>query len=169
MNVRFDMIACYVVRRTRNTAEFLQLRRAPGKHLGGAWSTVRGKIEQQETAWQAALRELREETGITPLDFFQLDTVDIFYLWQDDTLWHCPGFCALVGADTAVQLNDEHDAWRWTPRQSAADEFLWPGERAQIKELCREILDDGPARTYLRIPLLKQPNEPPQREHPCQP
>jgi len=152
MNVRFDMIACFVVRGKADAAEFLQLRRVPGDSLGGAWSTVRGGIEPGEKAWQAALRELREETGLVPQEFYQLDTVDIFYLHGDDTLWHCPGFCAVVKDDATVQLNEEHDAFRWTPRSQIDSRFLWPGERAQLAELCREILGNGPARKYLQLP-----------------
>lgn len=154
MNVRFDMVSCYVVRPAPDgrSHEFLQLRRSPGKYLAGAWSTVRGKIEPGEKAWQAALRELREEAGISPVEFFQLDTVDIFYLWGDDTLWHCPGFCAVVDVDMPITINDEHDAMRWVSRDENNEKFIWPGERAQLAELCREVLDNGPAKIYLRIP-----------------
>jgi dATP pyrophosphohydrolase len=155
MKVRFDMVACFIVRpdAAGRSHEFLQLRRAPGKYLGGAWSTVRGKIEGDETAWAAALRELREEAALVPVEFYQLDTVDIFYLHGDDTLWHCPGFCAVVGRDAEPILNEEHDALRWVARKDIDAEFLWPGERAQLAELCREVLDNGKAKPYLRITL----------------
>jgi hypothetical protein len=33
---------------------------------------------------------------------------------------------------------------------------MWPGERAALHEVCREILDDGPAKPYLKIPLSNQ-------------
>lgn len=157
MNIRYDMAACYVIRPTADASEFefLQLRRAPAEYLAGAWSTVRGRIESGEKAWQAALRELREEAGLTPAEFFQLDTIDIFYLWHDDTLWHCPGFCAIVEREPAVSLNEEHDASRWVKRHDIDRQFIWPGERAQLAELCREVLDNGPAKPYLRIPLEK--------------
>jgi dATP pyrophosphohydrolase len=155
MRVRFDMAACFVVRpgEEAGSHEFLQLRRAANDFMGGAWSTVRGKIEEGETAWGAALRELREEAGIRPVEFYQLDTVDIFYLHGDDTLWHCPGFCAVVGRDEKVVLNAEHDAFRWTGRGRIDLDFMWPGERAQLAELCREVLDNGAAKSYLRIAL----------------
>ena len=157
MLIRHDMVACFVVRpeTSARPAEFLQLRRAPNNFQAGAWSTVRGKMKTGEKAWQAALRELREETGIhSPIEFYQLDTVDMFYLWGDDTLWHCPGFCAIVGPEMNITLNHEHDAQRWTPRDQIDRQFIWPGERAQLAELCREVLDNGPAKTYLRIPNL---------------
>src|SRR6478672_1185697 len=155
MRVRYDTVACFVVRagEAGGEPEFLQLRRAAEDFMGGAWSTVRGTIEEGEKAWEAALRELREEAGIEPGEFYQLDTVDIFYLHGDDTLWHCPGFCAVVGRDVKVVLNPEHDAFRWTERGRIEQDFMWPGERAQLAELCREVLDNGAAKSYLRIAL----------------
>jgi dihydroneopterin triphosphate diphosphatase len=155
MQVRFDMVSCFVVRPglANGTHEFLQLRRAKDDFMGGAWSTVRGTVEEGEKAWEAALRELQEEAGLTPAEFYQVDTVDVFYLHGDDTLWHCPGFCAIVDRDVTVKLNPEHDALRWVDRAEVDHSFMWPGERAQIAELCREILDDGPAKPYLRISM----------------
>ena len=155
MNLRYDMVNCYVARPGGEGGghELLQLRRAPGEKLAGAWAVVRGAIEPGETAWQAALRELREETGLSPLEFFQLDTIDLFYLAAGDGLWHVPGFCAIVGRDVEIVLNEEHDAFRWVLRSRIDADFLWPGERAQLAELCREILDEGPAKPYLRITL----------------
>lgn len=151
MNVRYDMVNCFVTGQGSGQQEFLQLRRAPGNSLAGAWSIVRGKIKPGETAWQAALRELREETGLLPLEFFQLDTLDTFYLAADDTVWNCPGFCAIVPTDAAIILNHEHDAYRWVARSNIDRDFLWPGERLQLAELCREVLDAGPAREFLRV------------------
>lgn len=155
MNARYDMINCFVVRagETDASVEVLQMRRAPHETLGGLWSIVRGRIEPGEKAWQAALRELREETGITPTEFFQLDTIDTFYLAADDSIYHVPGFCAVVGRDVKVVLNDEHDDFRWTPRSLSDASFIWPGERAQLAEIFREIVAGGPAKDYLRLPV----------------
>ena len=155
MKPRYDSVCCYVVRPDVDggLGELLQLRRAAGQFMGGSWSTVRGRIEGTEKAWQGALRELREETGIVPEadEFYQLDTVDTFYLAADDTIWHVPGFCAVVPRDSVVRLNAEHDDFRWVDRSVIDQEFLWPGERRQLEELVREIMDFGPARPILRI------------------
>jgi dATP pyrophosphohydrolase len=155
MNVRYDMITCFVVRPTESgdLAEFLQLRRAKGEFLEGVWGPIHGRIERGETAWQAALRELREESGLTPLEFYQLDTINQFYLVAGDCVWHVPGFCAVVGRDVTIKVNEEHDESRWIDRSRIDQDFLWPGERRQARELAREILDNGPAKSYLRIQL----------------
>jgi dATP pyrophosphohydrolase len=155
VNARYDMVTCYVVRPVPDGTlrELLQLRRAKGEFLEGAWGAIHGRIEKSETAWQAALRELKEEAGLAPLEFYQLDTINQFYLVAGDCVWHVPGFCAVVGRDAAVTLNEEHDDFRWIDRSDADRHFLWPGERRQLEELAREILEDGPAKAYLRIPL----------------
>ena len=155
MNVRYDMVACYVVRRDESGSghEFLLLRRSPGEFMGGAWAVVRGTREAGETAVAAALRELREETGLTPREFYQLDTVDVFYLAAGDTIWHCPGFCAIVDRGAEVVLDPEHDDHRWVARSRIEQEVLWPGERTHLAELFRAILDDGAAKPHLRISL----------------
>src|SRR4051794_12642482 len=137
MTPRYDMVNCHVARPGRDgrLGEFLQLRRAAGEYGAGMWAIVRGKIEASETAWQAALRELREETGLVPEEFYALNTVETFYLSQDDTVWHVPGFVAVVRRDVTLTLNDEHDATRWVGRDAIDASFLWPGERAQLAEV----------------------------------
>jgi dihydroneopterin triphosphate diphosphatase len=152
MRVRYDVIQCYVVRAAyAGGHEFLQLRRCPEDFMGGSWTSIYGGIVEGETAWQAAKRELMEETGLTPLEFYQLDTINTFYLAKDDSVWNCPGFCAVVPAEADVQLNEEHDAFRWVAREQYLAQLLWPGERAACAELCREILDNGAAKPFLRI------------------
>ena len=60
-SVMTDQIEVHVFRRRRGKAEFLLLRRAPDRTLGGIWQPVTGGIEKRETAWRAAAREVFEE------------------------------------------------------------------------------------------------------------
>jgi len=151
MNVRYDVVQCFVLRPAGGAYEFLQMRRSAGDFMGGSWQTVYGKIEGTETAWQAAVRELREETGLSPVEFYQLDTVNTFYLAARDEIWHVPMFCAIVDPEAQVRLNAEHDAVRWVARPQAMEAFIWPGEKSALRELVREILDNGPAKVHMRI------------------
>lgn len=155
---RLEMIACHVFRLADNGShEMLQLRRVPEDYLGGTWQIVRGGIEPGETAVQAALRELREEAGLVPQELYRLGLVETFHIPSRDaardTIWHCATFCAIVAPDAQVKLDHEHDAHRWIPRDQALGHTMWASERAVLRELFHDILDDGPAKPYLRLEL----------------
>jgi len=157
LQVRTDMIVCHVVRPAQRPGghEFLQLRRSADDYLGGSWQTVRGRIEGTETAWQAALRELREESGLIPAEFYKLSTLESFYLVHEDAIWHVPCFCVLIGRDQEVTLNGEHDACRWVEQKQVMDAVMWPGERQALEEIFREILGNGLSKSFLRITTNK--------------
>ncbi|CAA9393393.1 MAG: hypothetical protein AVDCRST_MAG64-1290 [uncultured Phycisphaerae bacterium] len=154
MNCRYDMIACHVVRPAAGGAshEFLQLRRRAGDYLGGTWQIVRGTVEPGEPAWRAGLRELAEETGLVPDEFYKLSLMEQFYLLPAETVWHVPSFVAVVAPAAGVVLNDEHDDHRWVPRDRIEAETMWAGERLVLVEVCREILDGGLSKPFLRVP-----------------
>jgi dATP pyrophosphohydrolase len=153
MHIRYDMVQCFVVRPAGVSFEFLQMRRAKGEYMEGIWHTVAGRIEGQETAVQGALRELKEETGLAPEELYSLDRIGSFFIPSQDTLWHCPLFCAIVPASAKVVLNAEHDAHRWIDRDGAGAQFLWPSDRESVGQIIREILENGPARNYMRVQL----------------
>jgi dATP pyrophosphohydrolase len=147
-------VSCFVVRTSASTShDFLQVLRVRGKYMGETWQLVTGGIDDGETAWQAALRELKEETGLVPIEFYQVDVLNTFYLAQTDSISISPMFCAIVPADAQVQLNHEHTDFRWVPRVEMESRVMWPGERAALRELCCEILDNGPAKAYLKIEI----------------
>jgi dATP pyrophosphohydrolase len=152
MQVRF-YVSCFVVRPRGNSHEFLQLRRAPGKYMEDTWQLVSGGIEDGETAWQAAIRELREETALAPIEFYQVDVVNTFYLARNDSIMHSPMFCAIISANAEVRINHEHTDFRWVSRNEMESKVMWPGEKSALAELCREILDNGPAKPHLRLEI----------------
>ncbi len=147
----YDMTCTYVFRHREHGAEFLLLRRAAKSYMGGSWQPVYGSIEAGETAWQAALRELREETGLVPDRLYQVNTVDSFYVAGSDTVYHSPVFAAEVPGDAEVTLNAEHDAFDWIHVDDVAGQLLWPGQRRSLAEIVQDIVRDGPARPYLQI------------------
>ncbi|HRK32439.1 MAG TPA: NUDIX domain-containing protein [Tepidisphaeraceae bacterium] len=149
------IIAVYVVRPAAGKShDFLQLRRREGVYMAGTWSTVYGSVEPGETAPMAALRELREEAGISAAEFYRLPTARSFYTPHNDTTYVVPGFCAMVPHDVSVALNMEHTDYRWVRRDRSNGAWLWPTDRAAIDEIVNEILPtDSPVRRFLRIDL----------------
>jgi dATP pyrophosphohydrolase len=155
MKSRHDMITVLVVRpdETGRSHEFLQLHRVPDDYLGDTWQLIRGSVNEGESFAAGALREMREEAGLIPREFYRLGAVESFYTNVDDTLWHSIAFCAIVDRRQRVMLNEEHDAFRWVPRSEIDANMMWASERLLLPNLGRDILDDGPAKPHLRINL----------------
>ena len=154
MNVQTRKIVVFIARpAARGGHEFLQLRRQNTGYLDGTWQTVRGSIEPGETAVAAARRELREETGVEPAEFYRLGSVESFYDLESDAIWHSVAFCALVAAGTTIVLNEEHSAARWIDERDVDEHFTWPSEKPLLAEIRREILRDSLAKPHLLIRL----------------
>jgi len=135
------------------SCQVLQLLRAPALSVGGTWQSVHGGIEPGESAVAAALREMKEETGLTPIRFWQLEHVNTFFIARSDEIHLCPSFAAEVdfAASQALRICDEHTASRWLPIREAEPAFLWPGQRSAIREILEVIFAAAPAERLLRV------------------
>ena len=134
--IRSNIVAVYVVRpRPREDGiELLMLQRPDGHRFAGAWQTVGGHIEERrgETAWQAALRELQEETALQVARWFRVDRPETFYNPENDTIYLVPAFVALVASDAEPTLSEEHQDFRWQSPQDAASSVEWAAMRDSI-------------------------------------
>lgn len=144
------VVDVYPYRRTSGVVEFLLLHRAEGGVYAGQWRMVGGKIEGGEAAWQAALRELHEETGQRPVEAWTVPSVNAFYEWQADRLNLIPAFAAELAA--APVLDREHDAVAWLPAEDAVARLAWPEQRRLLRLIAR-LLSDGPIPPELVLPL----------------
>ncbi len=132
--LRSNIVAVYVVRLGAAGVELLMLQRPAGHRFADAWQTVGGHIEERsgETAWQAAVRELREETGLEPRRWFRLDRPETFYNPDNDTIYFVPAFAALVSSEAQVTLSEEHQAFRWLTPADAASSVDWAAMRESL-------------------------------------
>ncbi|MCA9244660.1 MAG: NUDIX domain-containing protein [Phycisphaerales bacterium] len=153
MRIIAPIVDVYVFRRAPDGPKFLLLLRAAGRRIGSTWQVVHGTIEQTETAVAAALREMREETGLTPTRFWQLEGVNPFFVAAEDAIYMCPGFAAEVASDATVTLCDEHTDFRWLPTDEALGELMWPGQRRAVREIVEEIIGEGRGEPFLRLPI----------------
>lgn len=131
-------VDCHVFRVTPGgDDEWLVMKRSPHIILPNTWQMVQGHIEDGETAYQAAYRELWEETGMTPERFWQASYVNRFYLAESDQIILSPVFCARVPYDAEVDLSPEHTEYRWVRHGDAMEGYPWPGQRKSL-QICRE-------------------------------
>jgi dATP pyrophosphohydrolase len=111
----------------------LTLERAAGVRSTGAWEIVHGRIERGETPVQAAVRELREETGFTPARLYSI-TVNPFYLGRTDTVQLAVAFAAVVDSATFT-LGNEHRAGRWETFAAARRRLAWPRSHDLLRQV----------------------------------
>ena len=167
-DVRVEIVDVYVLRfrpepqrgmagparpRTAGGPEVLVLRRAAGLRSPGTWESVHGHIDAGEAPVAAAVRELKEETGLAPARLYNLSRVEAFYLHGRDLVALIPAFCAVVPADAPVRTSEEHDRSEWVGAEEAARRFFWPREKRALADALQLFGagDAGGAEDVLRI------------------
>ncbi|NQU28881.1 MAG: NUDIX domain-containing protein [Candidatus Marinimicrobia bacterium] len=126
------VIDSYVFRQTETGIKFLLLKRNVNKIYEHLWQGVAGKIEAGEKAWETAIRELKEETGLSPKRMFVADHVSRFYEKHGDRINLVPVFGIEVDTDE-ITLSMEHSDYRWVDLEEALQLLIWRGQRTGIK------------------------------------
>lgn len=147
MTRRADLVDVWPFRVVDGAVEALLLHRAPGRVLPGLWQGVSGLVEEGESIAEAALREVREETGFhgSAIEaFYHLDYVTEFYWEPSDALMASAYFALRIAPGVDPELSEEHDDFRWLPLDDALAMAVWPGYREGLSRIRNELLD--PAR-----------------------
>ena len=135
------VIDAYVFNRKSKEIRFLLLKRAKTKIYEHLWQGVAGKIEAGEAAWEAAIRELKEETGFEPVRIFVADHVSKFYEAHGDWVNMVPVFGVEV-EDEEVILSDEHCEFKWVDFNTAHQTLIWSGQKDGIAAVFNMLNSD---------------------------
>ncbi|MGQ0643278.1 MAG: NUDIX domain-containing protein [Gemmatimonadaceae bacterium] len=145
-------IDAYVVRRGVHGLEVLVMRRATGMRCAGAWEVVHGRIEAGERPEDAAMREVREETGLEVERLYSIRCI-AFYVQREARVNIAPVFAAFAAQPAPLILGEEHAEGEWLPIAEAAERLAWPSARDALRDIQQLVGtgDAGPLEDVLRV------------------
>ncbi|WP_019962650.1 NUDIX hydrolase [Pannonibacter phragmitetus] len=145
--IRCFAVSVVLLRRSSAGVEVLLMRR--NHTLIGEWCQIAGSIEEGEKAWEAALREVREETGLACEKLYSADICEQFYEADRDAISILPVFVGLVDAGATVTLNHEHSEFRWVSFEAALTMVPFAGQRKVLRHIEAEFVQREPVRHLL--------------------
>ena len=119
-NVNVGTVDVYLIAPDPAGWGVLTLQRAQHTRCPTAWETVHGRIEPGESPEQAAVREVREETGLEVQRLYNV-MVQPFYLHKLAAVELAVVFAAFVRRDRDIVLGEEHMRHEWlSPRRRSS-------------------------------------------------
>lgn len=146
------LVDVYPYRKKQNRIHLLILKRTSEVRYANQWRMVGGKAEKGETYHETALRELKEETGLTPLLFWTIPSLNQFYEHQTDTIHQIPAFGAEIKLGSNIVLNHEHSEFRWISEEEIDDYISWPEQRRLMKLLLTILTYDNLLKEWIINP-----------------
>jgi len=120
---------------------------------GRHWDYPKGHLEKGETAWQAAVRELREETGIKQVDRVGKAERRMEYAFYSPKKGHVRKTVTYFVGQTRkreVRVSDEHEGFAWLPYEEALGKLTYGNARDMLRWAERLVsgrLSSGSGRT----------------------
>jgi type II secretory ATPase GspE/PulE/Tfp pilus assembly ATPase PilB-like protein/8-oxo-dGTP pyrophosphatase MutT (NUDIX family) len=151
-HIEVGTIDVFVVRPLADGWRVLALQRGQHGRCPGAWEPVHGHIDPGEEPEQAAVRELREETGLAAERLY-IVRVQPFYVRATRTLQLAVVFAAFVTEPADVVIGTEHVRAEWLSVDDALASYAFPGERASLREVVELLAagDAGPVDDVMRV------------------
>lgn len=110
------------------------------------WCLPKGHLEQGETAEQAAVREVEEETGIRSQVVRHLATIDYWFAGHDRRVHKVVHhyLLAALGGELTTENDPDHEAEdvAWVDLDALPSRLAYPNER-RVVAMARDVLVGG--------------------------
>jgi dATP pyrophosphohydrolase len=135
-----EAVATMVLRDAPDGHEVLLLKRETQPFLG-KWFPVEGAIDSGESPDEAVIRELHEETQLTPLAVYR-ESTRVVPSEPAEVRLHI--YVAFVSRQGSVIINEEHSAFRWCSLEEALRLLPLPAQRAALARVQSRFLHSVP-------------------------
>ena len=144
------VIDCHAFRLVDNEPIYLLLKRSPEQMYPRIWQCVTGKIEAGEKPHETALRELKEETGLTPFKMWTVDQVNHFFEAEQNRMYLIPVFGVEVESEMVI-LSPEHTEYKWCHVNQGVDLLLWNQQKQGLKTFHKMITEESKKMSLSKI------------------
>ncbi len=151
--VQSNMVEAHIFRMKNGRIEFLLLKRSDTEIYPGLWQMVSGTIHKGENAYQTALREIKEETNLSPLQFWVVPNINSFYSPEKNYISLLPVFAARVKSNAKVKISKEHSDYRWVTQNRAKKMLAWVGQRNSVDIICDYFTNQKSTLNFVEIKI----------------
>ena len=132
VSIKVKVVDCHVVYWEGDIPLFLTIQRARDERYPLVWQCITGGIDNNEKAYDAAIRELKEETGLYPTKMWTIDQVNNYYDPKYDKVFLIPVFGIEVNKKD-VELSTEHTDYYWGSIESVKKKLLWNQQKLGLE------------------------------------
>jgi len=113
-------------------------------HYGeGHWGFVKGHVEINETEKETTLRELKEETGLSQVEFLEgfKEKIHYYYKRNKITVYKKVTFFLIRAQHKKIKLSKEHVGYEWLNYQKAKEKLSFKNSK-NILERAHRLLEN---------------------------
>lgn len=101
------------------------------------WDFPKGHVEKGETETQAALREIKEETGLQALRIVSgfEERIQYFFRAQQKTVFKTVVFFLAQTKEKEVKISFEHKGFQWLPFERALKQLKFTNAKQILKKV----------------------------------